>query len=143
MHGDMDQKTRDCIMREFRTGSSRVLITTDLLVCTYLECGICVVDHQPIIGFFLLTFKFLYLISDIHLCLKAVLPPINNEAQKFIPTHCENSFGMNATKLLNLCQQKCTNNQRYSLNIFLGCFFKMISRGYTPPNINSSLQWIL
>ncbi|XP_063682333.1 LOW QUALITY PROTEIN: eukaryotic initiation factor 4A-I-like [Bolinopsis microptera] len=31
MHGDMDQKTRDCIMREFRTGSSRVLITTDLL----------------------------------------------------------------------------------------------------------------
>lgn len=31
MHGDMDQKTRDCIMKEFRTGSSRVLITTDLL----------------------------------------------------------------------------------------------------------------
>jgi len=31
MHGDMDQKQRDCIMKEFRTGSSRVLITTDLL----------------------------------------------------------------------------------------------------------------
>ncbi|XP_076436049.1 eukaryotic initiation factor 4A-I-like isoform X2 [Babylonia areolata] len=31
MHGDMDQKERDVIMREFRTGSSRVLITTDLL----------------------------------------------------------------------------------------------------------------
>nr|KAG5687023.1 hypothetical protein BaRGS_016493 [Batillaria attramentaria] len=30
-HGDMDQKERDVIMREFRTGSSRVLITTDLL----------------------------------------------------------------------------------------------------------------
>merc|ERR1712115_80075 len=30
-HGDISQKTRDCIMREFRTGSSRVLITTDLL----------------------------------------------------------------------------------------------------------------
>lgn len=30
-HGDMDQKTRETIMREFRTGSSRVLITTDLL----------------------------------------------------------------------------------------------------------------
>ena len=29
--GDMDQKERDVIMREFRTGSSRVLITTDLL----------------------------------------------------------------------------------------------------------------
>lgn len=31
MHGDMEQKQRDVIMREFRTGSSRVLITTDLL----------------------------------------------------------------------------------------------------------------
>jgi len=31
MHGDMDQKEREVIMREFRSGSSRVLITTDLL----------------------------------------------------------------------------------------------------------------
>eukprot|EP00979_Chaetoceros_neogracilis_P001553 scaffold269_cov245-Chaetoceros_neogracile.AAC.2 len=31
MHGDMDQRERDIIMREFRSGSSRVLITTDLL----------------------------------------------------------------------------------------------------------------
>lgn len=31
MHGDMEQKDRDLIMREFRSGSSRVLITTDLL----------------------------------------------------------------------------------------------------------------
>ncbi|KAE8714033.1 Eukaryotic initiation factor 4A-6 [Hibiscus syriacus] len=30
-HGDMDQNTRDIIMREFRSGSSRVLITTDHL----------------------------------------------------------------------------------------------------------------
>jgi superfamily II DNA/RNA helicase len=30
-HGDMDQKGRELIMREFRSGSSRVLITTDLL----------------------------------------------------------------------------------------------------------------
>ncbi|THU48835.1 hypothetical protein C4D60_Mb06t03170 [Musa balbisiana] len=30
-HGDMDQNTRDIIMREFRSGSSRVLVTTDLL----------------------------------------------------------------------------------------------------------------
>lgn len=30
----MDQKERDVIMREFRSGSSRVLITTDLLVST-------------------------------------------------------------------------------------------------------------
>ncbi|XP_065756909.1 eukaryotic initiation factor 4A-II-like isoform X2 [Phocoena phocoena] len=31
LHGDMDQKERDVIMREFRSGSSRALITTDLL----------------------------------------------------------------------------------------------------------------
>ena len=30
-HGDMDQKQREMIMKEFRSGSSRVLITTDLL----------------------------------------------------------------------------------------------------------------
>jgi translation initiation factor 4A len=31
MHGDMDQKDREIIMKEFRSGSSRVLISTDLL----------------------------------------------------------------------------------------------------------------
>jgi len=31
MHGDMDQNEREKIMKEFRSGSSRVLITTDLL----------------------------------------------------------------------------------------------------------------
>merc|ERR1712137_564046 len=31
MHGDMEQKERDVIMREFRNGATRVLITTDLL----------------------------------------------------------------------------------------------------------------
>lgn len=31
MHGDMAQKERDLIMKEFRSGSSRVLLTTDLL----------------------------------------------------------------------------------------------------------------
>ena len=30
-HGDMDKNTRDIIMREFRLGSSQVLITADLL----------------------------------------------------------------------------------------------------------------
>ena len=34
----MEQKDRDVIMREFRSGSSRVLITTDLLVGTTLMC---------------------------------------------------------------------------------------------------------
>merc|ERR1719321_2193973 len=31
MHAELDQKDRDLIMREFRSGSSRVLISTDLL----------------------------------------------------------------------------------------------------------------
>eukprot|EP00916_Digyalum_oweni_P008061 GHVL01013504.1.p1 GENE.GHVL01013504.1~~GHVL01013504.1.p1 ORF type:complete len:417 (+),score=52.83 GHVL01013504.1:75-1253(+) len=31
MHGDLDQKERELIMKEFRSGSTRVLITTDLL----------------------------------------------------------------------------------------------------------------
>jgi len=31
MHGEMDMKDRDLIMKEFRSGSSRILITTDLL----------------------------------------------------------------------------------------------------------------
>ncbi len=30
-HGDMEQKQREILMKEFRSGSSRVLITTDLL----------------------------------------------------------------------------------------------------------------
>merc|ERR1712070_1328627 len=30
-HSDLDQKERDLIMREFRSGSSRVLLTTSLL----------------------------------------------------------------------------------------------------------------
>jgi len=31
MHGELDQKDRELIMKEFRSGSTRVLITTDLL----------------------------------------------------------------------------------------------------------------
>mmetsp|Transcript_7894 Transcript_7894/g.11945 ORF Transcript_7894/g.11945 Transcript_7894/m.11945 type:complete len:406 (+) Transcript_7894:42-1259(+) len=31
MHGEMEQSERDVVMREFRSGTSRVLITTDLL----------------------------------------------------------------------------------------------------------------
>lgn len=31
LHGDMDQQERERIMKEFRTGSSRILITTDIL----------------------------------------------------------------------------------------------------------------
>ena len=30
MHGDMPQKEREAIMKEFRSGASRVLITTDV-----------------------------------------------------------------------------------------------------------------
>ena len=31
IHGDMDMKTRNNILKEFRSGATRVLITTDLL----------------------------------------------------------------------------------------------------------------
>merc|ERR1719343_856016 len=31
MHGDMDQQERDQTMREFRSGSTRILLSTDLL----------------------------------------------------------------------------------------------------------------
>lgn len=31
MHGDMEQDERELIMKEFRSGSSRILVTTDLL----------------------------------------------------------------------------------------------------------------
>jgi translation initiation factor 4A len=31
MHSEMNQQERDIVMKEFRTGSTRVLITTDLL----------------------------------------------------------------------------------------------------------------
>merc|ERR1712083_807972 len=31
MHADLDQRERDLVMKEFRSGSSRVLISTDLL----------------------------------------------------------------------------------------------------------------
>merc|ERR1711998_270713 len=31
MHADLDQKERDVVMREFKAGASRVLISTDLL----------------------------------------------------------------------------------------------------------------
>jgi len=30
MHGDMPQKERDAIMQDFRQGTSRVLLTTDI-----------------------------------------------------------------------------------------------------------------
>merc|ERR1719433_2621042 len=33
MHGEMETSNRQLIMREFRSGSSRVLISTDLLAC--------------------------------------------------------------------------------------------------------------
>ena len=40
----MDQKERDVIMKEFRSGSSRVLITTDLLVSAFIPCSSKVVN---------------------------------------------------------------------------------------------------
>lgn len=50
----MDQKERDVIMREFRSGSSRVLITTDLLV-----------SIKMIINFVIFILLFYFLLSFI------------------------------------------------------------------------------
>lgn len=50
MHGDMGQGERDVIMREFRSGSSRVLITTDLLARG--------IDVQQVGCFFFFTNRF-------------------------------------------------------------------------------------
>ena len=50
LHGDMDQKERELIMREFRSGSSRVLITTD--TTDLLARGIPLVasmQHSPLV----------------------------------------------------------------------------------------------
>ncbi len=48
-HGDMDQNTRDVIMREFRSGSSRVLITTDLLARGIdVQQVSCICAHAPL-----------------------------------------------------------------------------------------------
>lgn len=46
-HGDMDQKDRDLIMREFRSGSSRVLITTDLLVSKHISACFLLLLFSP------------------------------------------------------------------------------------------------
>lgn len=47
-HGDMEQKERDIIMKEFRSGSSRVLITTDLLVSDTT----CILTHTLMLNTF-------------------------------------------------------------------------------------------
>ena len=52
MHGDMTQQEREVIMKEFRSGSSRVLITTDLLAR-----GIDVQQVSLVINFDLPTIK--------------------------------------------------------------------------------------
>ncbi|XP_073215344.1 eukaryotic initiation factor 4A-II isoform X8 [Lepidochelys kempii] len=62
LHGDMDQKERDVIMREFRSGSSRVLITTDLLAR-----GIDVQQVSLVINYDLPTNRENYIHRHVHL----------------------------------------------------------------------------
>ncbi|MGH0179370.1 UNVERIFIED_CONTAM: hypothetical protein FKN15_001383 [Acipenser sinensis] len=59
LHGDMDQKERDLIMREFRSGSSRVLITTDLLVVQLQSDHVtCCMAHSLAVAFLAMLCKF-------------------------------------------------------------------------------------
>ncbi|OMO66140.1 hypothetical protein COLO4_30731 [Corchorus olitorius] len=46
IHGGMDGNSRENIMREFRSGSSRVLITTDLLVCIDVQQASHVINYD-------------------------------------------------------------------------------------------------
>jgi superfamily II DNA/RNA helicase len=49
MHGDMDQRERDVGFREFRSGSSRVLITTDLFFhgfCGYPQVYSHIINYE-------------------------------------------------------------------------------------------------
>ena len=56
MHGDMSQKERDAIMAEFRAGTTRVLITTDVWAR-----GLDVQQASSLaFGLFLYTFKVLH-----------------------------------------------------------------------------------
>ncbi|CAH9085613.1 unnamed protein product [Cuscuta epithymum] len=65
-HVDMDQNTRDIIMREFWSGSSRVRITTDLKMVQFyflkllLILSSCTVSFQVNCGF--LVFEFVFFI---------------------------------------------------------------------------------
>ena len=56
MHGDMPQKERDAIMEEFRSGASRVLITTDVW-----SRGIDVANVSLVINYDLLSNRELYI----------------------------------------------------------------------------------
>lgn len=48
MHGDMPQKERDAIMKEFRDGDTRVLITTDVWARG--------IDVQQVVCLFLISY---------------------------------------------------------------------------------------
>lgn len=55
MHGDMPQKERDAIMKEFRSGQSRVLITTDIWARG--------IDVQQVRNFLFFLHQFLLLLA--------------------------------------------------------------------------------
>ena len=60
MHGDMPQKERDAIMKEFRDGDTRVLITTDVWARG--------IDVQQVIYFIFFLFH-LYLVYLVQMLL--------------------------------------------------------------------------
>ena len=61
MHGDMPQKERDAIMAEFRTGTTRVLITTDVWARG--------LDVQQVYNFVGYIYKTAHHLSHLFLCL--------------------------------------------------------------------------
>lgn len=46
MHGDMPQKERESIMKEFRSGASRVLISTDVWARGLTSSGVLIINYD-------------------------------------------------------------------------------------------------
>ncbi|KAH7966800.1 hypothetical protein HPB49_019619 [Dermacentor silvarum] len=102
VHGDMGQKERDVIMREFRSGSSRVLITTDLLAR-----GIDVQQVSLVINFDLPTNRENYIHSDT----RGRKKPTNSNffsLPKTVENQCERTKAL-STKRRSLARIKRAN----------------------------------
>ena len=81
--------------------------------------------------------------------IKAIIPPLNNKAQRSVATHYENSFGVNATKLWNLLPAEINSITALEpFKISLANFLKGFpdtppTKGYTAITNNSLLEWNL
>ena len=81
--------------------------------------------------------------------IKAIVPSINNRAQRSVATHYENSFGVMAAKLWNILPAEI--NCKMTLDPFKTALAKFLedfpdtppTDGYTSITNNSLLEWNL